>query len=167
MRRLLLITTAAICVAVGGCAGHLSGVPAPAAGWVDFARVRAGSALGKRLDDEHATVVRSRQDELAKIGQQLAAAEKRKDKDLEAERQVATQKAQQFQAEVDQHEAQIRARLVAAVQPVAAKLAIEQHLGRVDFESHLWAAGDLTDEVIRRLDAETYHPPAAPAGSKP
>lgn len=151
-----------VLVTAAGCAGRLSTPETPAqsaTGWIDFDRVASESALGKRLNDEHATVVRSRNDEVQKIGQQFDAAQKAKDKDLDGKRAVAQQKFEQFKAEISQHEARMRLQLVAAVKPLAATLATERHLSRVDFEAHLWAADDLTDEVIRRLDAQTYGPP--------
>jgi Skp family chaperone for outer membrane proteins len=161
--RALAALSFSLCV-LAGCAGHLSqpATPAPvSAGWIDFDRVAAESAMGKRLADEHATVVRSRNEEVQKIGAQFEAAQKAKDKDIDAKRAVAQQKFEQFKADIQQHEAKARLQLVAAVKPVAAQLASERHLGRVDFEAHLWAADDLTDEVIRRLDAQTYQPVAA------
>lgn len=141
-----------------GCGGRIpvAAHAEPAAGWIDFDRVAAESALGKRLADEHATVVRSRNEEVQKIGAQFDAAQKAKDKDIEAKRAVAQQKFETFKADIAQHEARMRLQLIAAVKPVAEHLAAERHLARVDFEAHLWADGNLTDEVIRRLDAETY-----------
>jgi Skp family chaperone for outer membrane proteins len=147
----------ALILLVAGCAGRLSSAPpataAPAIGWIDFDRVAAESALGKRLSDEHATVIKSRNEEVQKIGQQFEAAQKAKDKQLDTMRATAQQKFEQFKADIAQHEAKVKGELVAAVKPVAATLADEHHLTRVDFEAHLWAAGDLTGEVIRRLDA--------------
>lgn len=141
-----------------GCAGRMAApaTPAPTDGWIDFDRVSAESALGKRMADEHATVIKSRNEEVQKIAQQFEAAQKAKDKDLDGKRAVAQQKFEQFKADIAQHEAKMRVQLVAAVKPVAERLASERHLTRVDFEAHLWADGNLTDEVIRRLDAETY-----------
>lgn len=154
-----------IVLAVAGCAGRLPPPAAPtAAGWVDFARVRAGSSLGRMLDDGHAQVVRTKQAEADKTAQQLAEAEKRKDRDLPAERQQAAQHVQQLQADVQQDETQVEARILRAVQPVAAAVGRERRLATVDLVpgTRLWSADDLTDEVIRRLDAQTDRPPPPP-----
>jgi len=165
----LIPKTFVIVAMLAGCAGRLPPPAAPTAGWVDLARVASESALGKRLADEHATVFKSRQDELDKMSQQLAAAEKAKDKQLETMRAVAAQKQATFQAEVTRHEAQVVQKLRDAVRPVVARIAAERHLSTADVQpdGRLWSAEDLTDEVIRRLDAETYRPPVAPAAGKP
>lgn len=141
---------------VVGCAGRLPPPSAPAvAGWVDFARVRAESSLGRMLDDGHAAMAKARQAEADKTAAQLAEAEKRKDKELPAERAQAQAHVQQLQAEVQQDEAQVEQRLLRAIQPVAAAVARERGLASADLSppSRLWSAADLTAEVIRRLDA--------------
>ena len=151
-----LAVAAVACALLAGCAGRLQPA-APSAGYVDFARVRAESSLGRMLDDGHAQVARAKQAEADKTGQQLAEAEKRKDKELAAERQQAAAHIQQLQADVNQDEAQVEARLLRSVQPVAAAVARERHLASVDIApaGRLWSADDLTDEVVRRLDAQS------------
>lgn len=153
-----------LCVASGlACASAPSSRPAPVdlsscrsapteIGWIDISRVRAESALGKRLTDEDRVFVGSRNDELEKTARALAAAEKAREPHLDVMRATAAQKRAQFEAEVKQRDQEDAGRLVASIKPIAVALGTERHLARVDFETHLWAAGDLTDEVIRRMN---------------
>ena len=156
MKRFVLLAA----IALSGCAGRLS-APPPVAGFVDLARVQAGSALGRMLADGHAAVVKDRQAKIDTAVQQLQAAEKRKDKDLDAERGQAQARVQQWQAEAQRDEAEAWGRLQRAVEPLAAAIGRERHLASVDFvpAGRLWSAEDLTDEIIRRLDAQGQQAP--------
>lgn len=144
-------------------------------GYVDLRKVMTESAAGKRAKAEIEKIVKQRQESLGRSEQQLKSLQEAYEKDKlllsEAQRQAKQQEFDekvrafqqsraQAQREVEQQEREFTRRMIPEIRNVIHEVAKERKLTLV-FEKNempvLYAVDgpDLTDTVIKRLDAKS------------
>lgn len=128
-------------------------------GYIDVGRVTTESETAKQNGNELAAFVSTKQHEIDEAAAAVIKADQAKERPevISRKRELQQQLFRRADAEKDQRAGAMAAKLIERTRAIAAKVASERHLAAVLPIAALYARPglDVTDEVIKRLDAET------------